>query len=786
MMRSFSVVTFFLFVGMIPVFGQQFGGAIAVGAEEVFVGETRNQAWPGIVYVFSRDPEGAWEERARLTASDADGVADGFGRAIAVAGDRMVIGANLRDGETGAAYVFERGADGAWVETARLRAGDTAAGDRFGTSVALHGDAVLVAATEHDGAGAVYVFERDASGVWIETAVLAPSDGADGDLFGTGLAFDGEKALVGAPGKLDGAGAVYAFRRADGWTEAGRLDASEPAEGSRFGTRIVLHDGVALVGAPRARSDVGAVYTFAYDAGDDAWEPRAMLVPFDSDRGRFGASLAFDGAEAWIGAPRGAGFRGALYRFFREPVGAWIGAAKTEDPEMPRRMGFAAAVAVRGDLAVAGLTGDDYGMGSARVYTRDGATGAWTPEATLRGEVRNFAAVTGGRVTCEEGQAAAFGCKDVDLLSFLPVQSIGGGRGVRTNDLWGWTDPETGREYALVGLTDATSFIDVTDPNHPVYLGILPMHEGARGSVWRDIKVYKDHAFIVSDGAGPHGMQVFDLTRLRDVEDPPVVFRETAHYDKINSAHNVVINEDTGFAYVVGSSMGGDTCGGGLHMVDVRDPEHPAFAGCFADPSTGRRGTGYTHDAQCVIYAGPDAEHRGKEICFGSNETALSIADVTDKEHPVALSMATYPKVGYTHQGWLTEDQRYFYMNDEGDEAQGLVEGTRTLIWDVSDLDDPQLVAEHVSDNRSIDHNLYVRGNLMYQSNYVSGLRILDVTDPENPVEVGYFDTVPYGEDSPKTGGGSWSNYPYFKSGIIVVTSGREGVFVLKKKDVDI
>ncbi|WP_457652297.1 choice-of-anchor B family protein [Rhodocaloribacter sp.] len=785
-MRTFPILTLWLLAGLVPAFGQQFGGMAAVGDEEVFVGETRNQAWPGIVYVFARDDGGAWAERARLTASDADGGADGFGRAIAVAGDRMVVGANLRDGETGAAYVFERGADGAWTETARLRAGATAAGDRFGTSVALHGDTILVAATRHGGAGAVYVFARDASGVWIETAVLAPSDGADGDLFGTGLAFDGGQALVGAPGKLDGAGAVYAFRAADGWTETGRLDASAPGEGGGFGTRILLHDGVALVGAPHARGDVGVVHTFAYDAGAGAWEPRAMLMPFDADRSRFGSALAFDGAEAWIGAPRGAGFRGALYRFRRDTTtGAWLGATKTADPSMPRRMGFAAAVAVRGDLAVVGLTGDDYGMGSARVYARD-AGGAWTPEASLRGTVRNFEAVTGGRVTCEEGKADAFGCKDVDLLSFLPVQSIGGGRGVRTNDLWGWTDPETGREYALVGLTDAASFIDVTDPNHPVYLGILPMHEGARGSVWRDVKVYKDHAFIVSDGAGPHGMQVFDLTRLRDVENPPVVFHETAHYDKINSAHNVVINEDPGFAYVVGASMGGETCGGGLHMVDIRDPEHPAFAGCFGHTGTGRRGTGYTHDAQCVVYAGPDAEHRGKEICFGSNETALSIADVTDKKHPVALSVATYPKVGYTHQGWLTEDQRYFYMNDEGDEAQGLVPGTRTLIWDVSDLDDPQLVAEHVSDNRAIDHNLYVRGNLMYQSNYVSGLRILDVTDPENPVEVGYFDTVPYGEDSPQTGGGSWSNYPYFKSGIIVVTSGREGVFVLKKKDVDI
>jgi choice-of-anchor B domain-containing protein len=187
-----------------------------------------------------------------------------------------------------------------------------------------------------------------------------------------------------------------------------------------------------------------------------------------------------------------------------------------------------------------------------------------------------------------------------------------------------------------------------------------------------------------------------------------------------------------------------------------------------------------------VSYDGPDTDHAGREICFGSNETALSIADVSDKQNPVSLAIASYPNVAYTHQGWLTEDMQYFYMNDEGDEASGLVTGTRTLIWDVSDLDDPVLVGEYLADNTSIDHNLYIKGNLIYESNYVSGLRVLDITDPVNPVEVGYFDTVPYGDNSPGTGGGSWSNFPYFESGIVVVTSGREGLFVLKKRGIDI
>ena len=116
---------------------------------------------------------------------------------------------------------------------------------------------------------------------------------------------------------------------------------------------------------------------------------------------------------------------------------------------------------------------------------------------------------------------------------------------------------------------------------------------------------------------------------------------------------------------------------------------------------------------------------------------------------------------------------------------QGKATQTRTLVWDVTDLDDPQLVKEYMAPTKSSDHNLYIRGNTMYQSNYVAGLRVLDISDPENPVEVGHFDTVPYGGDEPGFNG-SWSNYPYFESGTIIVTSGREGVFLLKKREVDI
>ena len=367
-----------------------------------------------------------------------------------------------------------------------------------------------------------------------------------------------------------------------------------------------------------------------------------------------------------------------------------------------------------------------------------------------------------------------------DLLAFMPVHEIGGTRGLRTNDIWGWTDPDTGKDYVMVGMLDRASFVDVTDPYNPVHVGVLMKNENSPPSTWRDMKVRNNWVYIVADGAREHGIQVFDLTRLREFDGEPIEFTENAHYDGIGSSHNIVINPETDFAYAVGAG-GPNGCGGGLHIVNIEDPNNPTFVSCFQDMNTGRRGTGYSHDAMCITYQGPDDRYDGHEICFGSNETALSIADVTDKRNPVALGMATYPNVAYSHQGWITDDHAYFFMNDELDEGRGLVPGTRTLIWDIQDLEDPILVREYISDNPATDHNLYIKGDMMYQSNYDSGLRVYDISDPENPEPAGFFDTVPYQEGGGM--GGSWSNYPFFDSGIIVVTSGREGMVIVKVRD---
>ena len=417
------------------------------------------------------------------------------------------------------------------------------------------------------------------------------------------------------------------------------------------------------------------------------------------------------------------------------------------------------------------------GVGNATITAAAGGlTKNVTAAVSITGPVGG--PITGTATPCAGGFAGPFPCSGVTLLSYLPPGALGVDNSVGFNDIWGWTDPQTNKEYAIVGRRDGVSFVDVTDPIRPVYLGQMIRTAGSPSSTWRDMKVYQNHVFVVADGAGAHGMQVFNLTQLRGVTSPRT-FTPLTTYTNVNSVHNIAINEQTGFAYLVGSSSGGTTCCGGLHMVNIQNPANPTFAGCFSDPLTGRSGTGYTHDVQCVIYSGPDAAHTGKEICFGSNETHLSIANVTSKGAPVAIARATYPAVRYTHQGWLTQDQRYFLINDELDETNGVAATTRTLVWDVSDLDDPILVKQFFGPTPASDHNNYIVGTRMWASNYQYGVRVVDVSNPVDPFQIGFLDTAPQFANVPGFNG-SWSNYPFFASGNVIVSSIGEGMFIVR------
>ena len=368
--------------------------------------------------------------------------------------------------------------------------------------------------------------------------------------------------------------------------------------------------------------------------------------------------------------------------------------------------------------------------------------------------------------SCNNGFADIFPCKNITLLAHLDLDEIGGTAGTTGNDSWGWKDASENRYYALIGRSNGTAFVDISDPANPSYQANLPSQSGT--SDWRDIKTYLDHAFIVADDVTGHGMQVFDLKRLRNSNSAPATFAADAVYDQFDEAHNIAINTDSGYAYAVGSN----TCNGGLHMIDIRDPVKPSFAGCYSSD-------GYTHDVQCINYNGPDSDYQGQEICFASNEDTLTIIDVTEKSSPQQLSRTGYG-AHYSHQGWLTSDRRYFLMDDELDEYQN-GGNTRTLVWDVSDLDQPVMVGTHLGSGSSIDHNQYIIGNYSYQANYSRGLRVLHLDNLASAqlTEVAYMDSYPEA-DGHRNWNGAWNVYPFFDNGLVLISDINRGLFIVR------
>ena len=768
-----------------------FGSAVGVVGDDVLVLKPTYGQGPGAVLVYGRDVEGAWQAVDRLRAEGSTSTGEGLSPSIAVSGDMLVVAAGDADERWGA-HLFQRNALRRWsrVESVPLVM-DSNGGETQWNYAALveilrpplrvvdtDGERALVATI--GGLGGVRVFERNAgSGPWVERGRLERSEPQLDDRFGASLMIRGDVAIVGAPGH-GRSGAAYLFSRdrfSGEWIEDVLISAPSPFPNSGFGAAVAIDGEAVLIGHPGTAESRGIVVEYTRDEVRGTWTEQDRIAPGVRTIGdRFGSSITFLENELLVGAPGTDEGRGGVHRFVRNRRrDVWQAVEIFSVGGVEPGFALGSTVAIGRNVAIAGAPGADGGRGRAAVFSRP-ANGRWG-EGDWLSLPAGLPMVTGEEVLCADGQADQFECSDVDLLAFLPLSELGLSPGSRAlaggiTDVWGWTDTETGHEYALVARMGGAAVVDVTDPSLPVYVGLLAVEGGTA----QDIKVYADHAFFV--GAGDTGMPVFDLRRLRDVTESPVTLTADARYDGIASAHNLVIDTQSGFAFPVGASGGGDTCGGGLHMVDIRNPLTPTFVGCYTD-TEGLVWAGRTHDAQCVEYSGPDSDFRGRQICFASNETALRIVDLTDKDDPVPIASATYPGMAYIHQGWLTEDQRYYYMNDELDELTGLAARTRTLVWDVAELDDPVLVAEHFGSTNATDHNLYIKGDRMYQANYQAGLRVLDISNPENPVEIGFFDTTPY-EGNPPTMSGAWTAYPFFESGTIVVSSTQEGLFLLR------
>ena len=368
-------------------------------------------------------------------------------------------------------------------------------------------------------------------------------------------------------------------------------------------------------------------------------------------------------------------------------------------------------------------------------------------------------------VLCENGLANGYPCSGMDLLSQITLTEFGSSF---ANDNWGWTDRQTGKEYVIQGLNDGTAFIDISNPLDPVYLAKISV---STPSTWRDIKVFKNHAFIVSE-ANDHGLQIFDLTRLREIDAFKSLIPDK-RLDTFGNAHNIAINESTGYAYVIGSQR----FSGGPLIIDINDPKNPFEVG-------GYRNMGYSHDAQIVSYHGPDENFKGKEIYIGSNSDGGSnnkvvIVDVTDKSNPELITTKSYSGSGYAHQSWLSTDHKYLFFGDELDEYY-YGGNTKTFVFNLENLSEPLLHFTYNGTTTAIDHNGYTVGGLYYLSNYTAGLRVMDISQIQNKImdEIMYFDTYP--ESDLSSFDGVWNVYPFFQSGIIAISDGQSGLFLVK------
>ncbi|MEC8733554.1 MAG: choice-of-anchor B family protein [Planctomycetota bacterium] len=347
--------------------------------------------------------------------------------------------------------------------------------------------------------------------------------------------------------------------------------------------------------------------------------------------------------------------------------------------------------------------------------------------------------------------AGGFDFDGVQLAANITMPDLGGGEGA---DCWSYTSP-SGREYALMTTTLGTNFVEITNPRNPQIIAYLD----GPNCLWRDVKVYEDHCYIVSDCGG--GMQVVSLA---GIDAGVVSLVNTVNTGPSSSSHNIAIDTDTGLIA---------RCGGGNNLGLVL---YDATVSKTNPPLVGEWTPIYVHDLQLRTFSsGPYAGRTLAYCCGGlgngSGNTRLAIVDVTNPASPQLLAETGYPGAAFCHQGWLTEDSQIFYINDE------LYNGSSsTFIFDVSDPTDPTFVSRWTNGLGSAAHNCYVKGDRLYAANYRSGLRVLDISDPLAPQEIAYFDTYP-GSNSISQNG-AWTACPYFDSGTVIVSDIERGLFV--------
>jgi choice-of-anchor B domain-containing protein len=713
---------------------------------------------------------------------------DDFGFSMAIHNDYLLVGAPGSDNGNGVVYLYRKDYAGEWIVVKTFEnpnaTTDPSQSQKFGYNVALNDEYIAIASPFFND-GTVFIYDFNPESENFSNARTIPFKEVDvrklGDVegcyaagpekfgFGVTMSFNNNKLLIGSLKDF-----VHLVEFKNGITFGTNIIAPQQEDQSnnlkmRFGQSVYVGDSSIYISALNHSNGQGKVFVYPYidtnsKTDDNPWTNFYTIQPTDLiENSYFGYRFSELNNQLIISTFN----QSDLYVYNKNELNNRFTLNEViENSNYDSSHYFGRNVALIDNALIT----DAYYADELVLYNNLSTNRQSFQNLSTKGPLQSITS----KVECTGGTAGSYECNNIDLMAFMDKTEIGGGNTTSLNDIWGWTDPVTNKEYAIVGMSNGTSFVDVTTPDSPIYIGRLATHSS--NSTWRDIKVYNNYAFIVSEASG-HGMQVFDLTILRTFNSSPITFSETAHYAEFGNAHNIFINEDTGFAYAIGTS----TCGpGGLHIVDISTPTLPSKSACVSDPSTGRSGTGYVHDVQCVVYNGPDSQYVGKEICFGSNETKVWIADLSTKSDDSSgaktIGLGSYDNY-YTHQGWLTEDHKYFIVNDELDEYNGGFGNTRTLIWNVEDLSNPTLQTTYTGPTPSIDHNNYVIGNYVYMSHYTSGLRILDISDINNPSEEAYFDVYPSNNNS--SFDGTWSNYPYYNSGTVVVTGIDEGLYIL-------
>lgn len=307
------------------------------------------------------------------------------------------------------------------------------------------------------------------------------------------------------------------------------------------------------------------------------------------------------------------------------------------------------------------------------------------------------------------------------------------------SSLWGYTAP-SGKEYALLSVSDGTSFIDISNPAKPVEVDFISGPTSTYS--WREMKTHGHYAYVVSEGVGDGmGMQIIDLSFLPDSVSLIKSYTET-----FTTAHNIYI--DNAYAYVVGTYPDG----GGIHILNLEDPANPKETAYFSQ-------AGYVHD----LYVWNDTAY----ISAGD---FYAIVDVKDKTNPSMVSQSPSIPGIYAHSGWLTEDKRYFLACEEF--------GQRDItIWDLKDRTEWDLAVNSWKAGDTPVHNIYIKGNYAHIAYYKAGYVVLDISNPRQPEKVGQYDT--YDDSEGKANyAGAWNCYPFFNSGSVIISDMQTGLYI--------